>query len=142
MSKMSSSYRAAKRNGGGDELVSKKLEKSSISNPVNEEMEGRKFAFGKDNNDETSQFRSSMRKEYEQKDKDLKNTMDKSLMKSKINYLESRERKLGGKEAVSKKIKTKERINKAMPWVAGTGVMAGVGKMIYDEIQRQKKVEK
>lgn len=141
MSKMSSSYRAAKR-GGGDELVSKKLEKSSISNPVNEEMESRKFAFGKDNNDETSQFRSSMRKEYEQKDKDLRNTMDKSLMKSKINYLESRERKLGGKEAVTKKIKTKEKVNKALPWVAGGAVLAGVAKMIYDVKEGQKKIGK
>lgn len=116
-----------------------------ISNPVKSEMENRRYANSPDSANShpmEREIKSSMRKEYEQKDKDLKNTMDKSLMKSKIKYLEGREQKLGGSAAVTKKIKTKEKVNKALPWVAGSSVVAGVGKMIFDEIQRQKKVEK
>ena len=142
MSKMSSTYRAAKRNGGGDEPNGKKLERTDIQSPVKEEMESRKFAFGKDTNDDASVFRSNLKKEYEQKDKNMRNDIDKAAMKAKINRLEDRERKMGGDKAVTKKIKRREMVKKSLPYVAGGLVLSGAAKMVYDEIQRQKKVEK
>lgn len=142
MSKMSLAYRAAKRNGGGDEPNGKKLEKTSVPNPVKEEMESRKFAFGKDNNDDASAFRSTLKKEYEQKDRSMRSDIDNSTMRAKINRLEDRERKMGGEKAVTKKIKRREAVRKTLPYVAGGLVLAGAGKMVYDEIQRQKKIEK
>ena len=142
MSKMSSTYRAAKRNGGGDEPSGKKLEKTSVPNPVKEEMDNRKFAFGKDNNDDASAFRSTLKKEYEQKDRSMRSDIDNSTMRAKINRLEDRERKMGGEKAVTKKIKRREAVRKTLPYVAGGLVLAGASKMVYDEIQRQKKIEK
>lgn len=131
----------AKRNGGEDP-VSKKLEKTSIPNAVKEDIEGRKFAFGKDNDAESAGFKSTLKSEYEAKDKDLRNTLDKGTMRARINRLEDRERKMGGEKAVTSKIKRKEKLKKALPYVAGGLVLTGVAKMAYDEIQRQKKVEK
>ena len=141
MSKMSSTYRAAKRNGGGDEPSGKKLEKTSVPNPVKEEMDNRKFAFGKDNED-ASELKSLYKKEYEQKDRSMRSDIDNSTMRAKINRLEDRERKMGGEKAVTKKIKRREAVRKTLPYVAGGLVLAGAGKMVYDEIQRQKKIEK
>lgn len=150
MSKMSSSYRAAKRKGGEDPIKGATLKSVMSRTPspkssAMEELKDRQYAQSPDTKETSameSDIKSNIRKEYSQKDKDIKNAMDKSLMKSKINYLESRERKLGGKEAVTSKIKTKEKVNKALPWVAGGAVLAGVAKMIYDEKERQKKVGK
>jgi hypothetical protein len=130
------------KKNGGDDPTGKRLEKTNIPNPVNEEMESRKFAFGKDNNDDASVFRSTLKKEYESKDKDLRNALDKGSMRARINRLEDRERKMGGEKAVTSKIKRKEKLKKALPYVAGGLVLTGVAKMAYDEIQRQKKVEK
>jgi hypothetical protein len=142
MSKMSSSYRAAKRMGDDP---SKKLTQTPISNPVRDEMENRRYAKSPDNSNTSpmeSNIKSSIRKEYEQKDKDMRSGLDKANLQAKVKRLESREEKMGGSKAVTRKIKRREKVNKALPWVAGSLVGSGVVKMVYDEIQRQKKVEK
>lgn len=142
-SKMSSAYRAAKRMG--DDPSSKKLTPSPIPNPVRDEMEARRYANSKDDSNTSpmeSNIKSSMKKEYDQKDKDMRSGLERVNLQAKVKRLESREEKLGGSKAVTKKIKRREKLTKALPWVAGSAVGAGVVKMVYDEIQRQKKVEK
>lgn len=129
--------------GGDDEIKSKKLEVKPLpKSDFEDEMVGRKYA-SSPNTKETDptevEFKSKMKQEFDRKDKDLKNALDKSLLQSKVKYLESREEKLGGRKALTKKIKRREFARKAAPWVAGTVIGAGVGKMVYDEIQRQKK---
>ena len=137
--------KAASNFSGRDEDVpSKKLEKTEISNDVKDEMNSREYANSKTSEDESpalARFKEVVKKDYEIKDTKMKNDLDKATLESKVKRYEEREKKLGGDKAVSKKIKRREFARKATPFAALTTIGGGVSKMIYDEIQRQKKAK-
>ena len=135
---------ASNFSGRGEDTPSKKLEKTEIQNPVKDEMGSREMANSKPREDESAMetnFKERVKKDWEAKDTKLKNDIDKAVLESKVKRYEEREKKLGGDKAVSKKIKRREFAKKAAPFAALTTIGGGVSKMIYDEIQRQKKAK-
>lgn len=117
-------------NGRYDDIQSKKLEKAEIpeSNAAIE-IKNRAYVNAPDSEDThpyESQLKKSMKKDYESKDKDLKNAIDKKTLERKLKKYEERENKMGGSKAVSKKIKRREWYKKnAGDIKTGVGVAAG-----------------
>jgi hypothetical protein len=135
---------ASNFSGRAEDVPSKKLEKTEISNPVRDEMSSREYANSKTSEDESpalSRFKEGVKKDYEIKDTKMKNDLDKATLERKVKNYEDREKKLGGSKAVSKKIKRREFARKAAGPTALAGIAAGVTKMGYDIIQQNKKRE-
>lgn len=113
-----------------DEPKSKGLTKTKFENRPETEAKERKYSKTPTAKYEGSQFEEGIKKDlrdkYSKRDSDVKNTIEKSKMKGEINYLRNREKQLGGKKSVDKKIR-KEKRKKVVkdllaPAVAGAGV--------------------
>jgi len=117
-------------NGRYDDIQSKKLEKTETpESDVSMEMRNRTYVNTPDSEDThpyESQLKKSIKKDYESKDKDLRNAIDKKTLERKIKKYEERENKMGGSKAVSKKIKRREWYKKnAGDIKTGAGIAAG-----------------
>jgi hypothetical protein len=116
--------------GRNDDIQSKKLEKTEIpETDAAVEMKNRTYANTPDSENThpyESQLKKSMKKDYEAKDKDLKNAIDKKTLERKVKKYEERENKMGGSKAVTKKIKRREWYKKNAGDIrTGAGVAAG-----------------
>lgn len=127
-----------------DEPKGKVLTKTNVKNRVETEAKERKYSKTPTTKYNGSQFEEVFKKEirdkYSKRDSDVKNTIEKAKMKSEVNYLRNREKQLGGKKSVDKKIRGQRRKKVAkdllVPGVAVAGI-AGI-EALRQQFQKDK----
>ena len=107
----------------------KKLQKSEIPNPTRDEMKSREYANSKSSSDENpleTSIKQNMKNEFQNKDKDMRTSLEKAMLERKVSNYEKRESKMGGSKAVTGKIKRREYLRKnAKDIKTGAAVVVG-----------------